>query len=354
MNPGRAWRVATVSLLAPLGLLAATPAPCQSVLDRPPNLSGGWIGAEGTLYFHFLHRFDVGDAPARKVSNSPTFLLAARTPGRTLVGFQYATSSDVAPGAPNEWEFFGRLAPFGQDAGAPLDLAVSAGYNQAAESVDGELSLARRLGPVRLLAVARALSNGYAADSARFALAGGLTLRLGSSLALAGDVASLLDRDDGEGAAWGVGLQIAIPYTPHTVSLHAANTTTGTLQGASRGADRVRYGFEFTIPVTISRYLGGRRRPEGEGATAPAAAELITIEMKGFRFEPPRIEVTAGTTVEWTNGDPLPHSSTADDGAWDSPLIEPGKSWRRTFERPGTYPFHCTPHPFMTGVVVVR
>jgi len=24
-----------------------------------------------------------------------------------------------------------------------------------------------------------------------------------------------------------------------------------------------------------------------------------------------------------------------------------------TFIRPGTYPYHCDPHPYMTGVVVV-
>jgi plastocyanin len=58
--------------------------------------------------------------------------------------------------------------------------------------------------------------------------------------------------------------------------------------------------------------------------------------------------------VEWKNDDPLAHTVTADDGSWDSGLIQPGATWRRTFDRPGTYPFHCTPHPFMKGVVVVR
>jgi plastocyanin len=45
---------------------------------------------------------------------------------------------------------------------------------------------------------------------------------------------------------------------------------------------------------------------------------------------------------------------TADDGAWDSGLIEPGATWQHTFEKPGTYAFHCTPHPFMKGVVTVK
>jgi nitrite reductase (NO-forming) len=45
---------------------------------------------------------------------------------------------------------------------------------------------------------------------------------------------------------------------------------------------------------------------------------------------------------------------TADDGAFDSGNVDPGQSWRRRFDTPGTYPFHCTPHPFMKGVIVVR
>ena len=60
-------------------------------------------------------------------------------------------------------------------------------------------------------------------------------------------------------AAWGAALQLAIPYSPHTFSLQITNTTTATLQGASRGVAKVRGGFEFTIPFTLSRYFGRRK-----------------------------------------------------------------------------------------------
>jgi plastocyanin len=58
--------------------------------------------------------------------------------------------------------------------------------------------------------------------------------------------------------------------------------------------------------------------------------------------------------VEWNNDDPLAHTVTASDGSFQSPLIEPGRSWTHTFSTPGTYAFFCTPHPFMRGVIVVR
>lgn len=324
-------------------------ATCQSTLDRPPNLSGGWLGPSGTLQFNFVHRFGVGDAPTRKVTNSPTFLLSYKLPLPLLIGFNYATSSDIAASFPNEWEFFAR---YGRGV-----LALQGGYNQAAESFDGELTAAKTFGSLRAMAVGRVLSNGYHSDTTRYAVGGGATLRLNRWFALAGDVASLLDRRPAEELAWGAGLQIAIPYTPHTLSLQVTNTNTATLQGVSRGIDQVRGGFEFTIPFTLSRYFGGHK-PAAGGAAAGAAAAggggAGAVEMKGIKFLPARVEVAAGTTVTWTNNDPLAHTVTADDGTWDSGPIDPGKTFSRTFAQPGEYTVHCTPHPFMKAVIVVR
>jgi plastocyanin len=325
--------------------LAPRPAMGQSLLDRTPNLSGGWLGATGTLQFNFLHRFSVSDAPTRKVSNTPTFLLSYRLPFPVVVGFNYATSSDVvtSPPLPNEWEGFARYARFGG--------AVELGFNQAAKSADAELTVGRTVGPVRLLAVGRFLSKGYGTDTTRYAIGGGATLRLHRWVALAGDFTTLIDRRPGEKAAWGAALQLAIPYSPHTFSLQVTNTTTATLQGSSRGVDKVRGGFEFTIPFTLSRYFG-RRKAAQDGAGAAAAGTVV--EMRAMAFAPLRIEVTAGATVEFTNRDQLEHTVSANDGSWDSGPIAAGATWRHTFDQPGTYAFHCTPHPFMTGVVVVK
>jgi plastocyanin len=289
----------------------------------------------------------VGDAPLRKVTNSPTFTLAYQLPLPLLIGFNYATSSDVASAFPNEWEGFARYGQRG--------LTLQAGYNQAAGSFDAELTGARTLGRLRLMAVGRLLSNGYHSDTARYAVGAGATLRLNRWFALAGDAASLLDKRTGEKVAWGAGLQIAIPYSPHTLSLQVTNTNTATLQGVSRGIDRVRGGFEFTIPFTLKRYFGKRAAKGGEGAAGEAAAANATkAEMRTMTFGPKRIEITVGGSITWTNNDPLVHTITADDGSWDSGPIEPGKTWTHTFTQAGEYAFHCTPHPFMKAVVVVR
>jgi plastocyanin len=64
--------------------------------------------------------------------------------------------------------------------------------------------------------------------------------------------------------------------------------------------------------------------------------------------------VDVGTTVVWRNRDPLAHTVTSDSGSFHSGDIEPESSWSHTFAEPGTYAYHCAPHPHMTGVVVVR
>ncbi|MQA90260.1 MAG: hypothetical protein GEU90_08495 [Gemmatimonas sp.] len=203
-----------------------------------------------------MHRFQAGDSPERNVQNTPTMLLAAGLPWDFLIGAHYATSSPWVPGFPNEWEFFARHAVGSQSRGWPVDLSVTAAYNQAADSFDGELALARRFGPVRLMGAARGFSNVYRQSSAQAAIAGGATWRIFPSIALAGDVATLLDRDSTEELAWSAGVQILIPTTPHTLSLHASNAHTTTLEGASIGSGTTLWGFEFTIPITLSRYFG--------------------------------------------------------------------------------------------------
>jgi plastocyanin len=404
----RRWRSDRLPLIVALvtALANGRALPAQSLLDRSPNVSGDWVGAPGTLQFDFLHRFTHAAAPTRKVVSSPTFLVAASLPRHTLVGVNYATNSDVAPAYPNEYELFGRFAPIAQDDGGLGDLGAQAGYNVAARSTDGELSIGRRVGPLQLRGAARIFSNAFDLGTTRTAFAGGAVLHLGRWLGLAGDFAGLLDRPAGYANAWSAGVQVAIPYTPHTLSIHATNTSTATLEGvsAARGTER-RYGFEFTIPLTLGRYFSKSAPPSAAvadsggapvatvmplpaatamrsapplardsaasrdsavvAATAapiPATAPLTVVEraartvarvrMRQSNFTPSRIEITAGDSVSWTNRDALVHTVTG--GGWDSGPVAPGASWTRRFDRPGRYTFHCTPHPFMTGVIVVR
>ncbi len=345
----------TLLLVILLPIAWSSEASAQTVLDRTPNIAGAWIGPPGVLHFNFLHRFSISPAPERKVSSTPTFLLAAGLPARTLLGVHYATNSELSARYPNEWELFGRYGPLDQELGAPLDASIQAGYNLAAEGIDGELAVARREGPVRALAALRLLAEPGEVGGADVALAGGVAIRLTRGIAISADIASPTDRAGGEEVAWAAGLSLVIPQTPHTLSLHATNTNNATLQSSSRGTGQTRYGFEFTIPVTLSRYFGSRSARTATARPSPAAGrDSVTAVVQDFMFRPARIEIAAGTTVVWTNGGQVLHTVTAEDGSFDSGPIEAGARAAITYSQPGTFPFHCTPHPFMRGEVVVR
>lgn len=78
---------------------------------------------------------------------------------------------------------------------------------------------------------------------------------------------------------------------------------------------------------------------------------MVTIQ--NYAFTPETITVKKGTTVTWTNSDTVEHSVTADDGSFDTGLIATGKTGTHTFDKTGTFRYHCTPHPSMKAKVVV-
>ena len=81
------------------------------------------------------------------------------------------------------------------------------------------------------------------------------------------------------------------------------------------------------------------------------------VAIRDFNFVPDSISVPPGATVTWVNCETPPqepHTSTADGGAWNSPDLDPGHRFSHTFPAGGAFPYHCTPHGFMTGKVVVQ
>jgi plastocyanin len=85
---------------------------------------------------------------------------------------------------------------------------------------------------------------------------------------------------------------------------------------------------------------------------ALAADQAVTIA--DFAFSPQTVTVTVGDTVTWTNSDQIAHTATAGDGSWDTGDIAQGQSAAITFSTAGTFAYICTPHPTMTGTVVVE
>lgn len=84
--------------------------------------------------------------------------------------------------------------------------------------------------------------------------------------------------------------------------------------------------------------------------------EQVIVAIRGFAFAPAEVRVRPGTRVVWVNCETSttePHTTTSDDGVWNSPLLQRGDRFTVTFDAAGSYPYHCMPHPSMRGVVVV-
>jgi len=331
----------------------------QGVAQRTPNLSTLWTPAPGVVQFNFIHRFDISDAPLRKITNTPSFQVATRVAGPVSLGFIYGSNSDLVPAYPNEWELFARTPLLSQESG-PIDASFQAVWNVAAESLDAELSAARDFGPLRVLVAGRAFHHAFYQDTARYALAGGAAFRVLPWLTIAADYASLINRTASEHPAWGAGLQLSIPGTPHSMSIPAGNVGTGSLEGTSRGS-HTRWGFEYTVPIMVRRYAPRRAPPpvahgsvaEEEGAPAtPGQPDTVVVTIKNFSFMRQKVTINAGDVVTWRNGDPVDHIVVID--GFESPAIEPGHEWSHRFNAAGTFAYHCKPHPFMNAEIRVR
>lgn len=343
-----------------LGALAL-PLHAQTTLDRTPLLSGGWVGLPGSLQVTTPFRFSGTDQPNLDVFVVPTFGLALGLPRDLLAGAQYAPQSQVAGGGDAEWEAFARWRPIAQQRGAFADVSLQGGWNGAAESVDGELSLSRWFGPLRVIGAARGFTDAFVSGDARAAVAGGAVfypLPRSMPIALAADIGTMLDAEDADELAWSGGVQVGIPYTVNTISLFATNTGSGTLQGVTRGGRRTRWGLELTLPIPAGAFLGWYpSRAQARASVEPnpdAGPRAARVHIFRYAFIEDRFTADAARTITFINQDSVVHTVSADDGSWSSGPIPPGGQWSANFERAGTYPYHCGPHPFMKGAVILR
>lgn len=96
---------------------------------------------------------------------------------------------------------------------------------------------------------------------------------------------------------------------------------------------------------------------EGSGGSAPApsgnAARSEKVEIVDFTYDPDPVTIEEGGKVIWQNEDSAPHTATADNGSFDTGMLEEGKRGSETFKEPGTYSYICSIHPDMTGTVEV-
>jgi plastocyanin len=104
----------------------------------------------------------------------------------------------------------------------------------------------------------------------------------------------------------------------------------------------------FLLAATLAALVPGCA---GHAARTPV---LHRVVIRGFKFDPARLEVAAGDTVEWLNRDLVPHTATARSGGWSSDSIPPDGSWRIVPTIRGAEPYGCRLHANMKAQLDVR
>lgn len=97
--------------------------------------------------------------------------------------------------------------------------------------------------------------------------------------------------------------------------------------------------------------------PSAGGAAQPAdrsAGPTHTVTIEALSYSPQTLTVRRGDRVTWINRDPIPHTVTATNGAFDSHTIAPDHSWTYVAGKTGVYHYRCTFHVTMKGRLEVR
>jgi plastocyanin len=77
-----------------------------------------------------------------------------------------------------------------------------------------------------------------------------------------------------------------------------------------------------------------------------AAAQQVKVY-----YIPNPAQLSVGSKTTWINKDTAPHTATAINGSFDTSLINAGSSGSAIIKGTGTIQYHCTIHPWMTGIL---
>jgi plastocyanin len=99
---------------------------------------------------------------------------------------------------------------------------------------------------------------------------------------------------------------------------------------------------------------GNNGTPTPSPTTAPDAVISIVGIAGGMSFSPAVVTVKVGQKIGWKNTDSTTHRMVDNGGAFDSGSLGPGSaSTIITMNTAGSFPYHCSIHPTMTGTITV-
>ena len=110
-------------------------------------------------------------------------------------------------------------------------------------------------------------------------------------------------------------------------------------------------GFVAAAFVTVLAACG-KTKPELV-PSATGVDPVVTIAAIDNRFEPASVEIKQGDAVRWVFKGVMEHDVVAEDGSFVSELQKTGE-YVHVFTKAGEFPYDCSVHPEMTGVITVK
>ena len=114
------------------------------------------------------------------------------------------------------------------------------------------------------------------------------------------------------------------------------------------------------VPTALTPFVPSATAPAAQTSRQPAAGTgtpattSSDITIGDFAFTPANLTVSTGTKVTWTNIGPSNHLVAANDGSFTSSSLAQNATFSFTFNKPGTYAYHCAIHPTMVGTIIVK
>jgi plastocyanin len=138
---------------------------------------------------------------------------------------------------------------------------------------------------------------------------------------------------------------------------HFTKATSAAVIGLAAGLSACGGGSSTSSSTTTSTTSAASTSTTSSSTTATTGgggASATSINIQNFAFQPASTTVKAGARITVKNSDSVAHTVTADNNAFNTGDIS--ASGTKTFtapSNPGTFPYHCSIHPFMHGTLTV-
>jgi len=107
------------------------------------------------------------------------------------------------------------------------------------------------------------------------------------------------------------------------------------------------------LVIVASGALGAVACSKGDDLTSIQPGTVFVAARDDF-FQPDTITIQVGKRVRWTNEGTTHHTVSSDDTLFASSALLPTFWFEVRFDSAGAFPYHCSLHSGMTGVVVAQ